>query len=349
MNLALVKEIVDDLEANQPIVRAVIIESSGSTPRGAGTTMLVRPDGSTSGTVGGGPVEAAAREAAIKALSLEKGRELDFNLTGQDAAQQGMLCGGRVKLLIDYRTPSSDNLALFREMADALVQRQSPLLLTELDPAGQVGNRGLFAGPEDDRAVNFWGSDPKPGLQTGASAPYMIEAGERRALAEPLAPAAMLYLIGAGHVAQATAHMAALVDFNVIVLDDRAEFADRDHFPLAQEVRLIPDYHHGLPSPLGPDDYVLVATRGHLHDQEALAMALAAGPGYLGMIGSKRKREAIYANLRAAGVDQASLDRVYCPVGLTIGAETPREIAVSIIGQLIAHRAGALGPGTLGQ
>lgn len=342
MNLALVQEIVADLEANQPIVRTVIIESSGSTPRGAGTTMLVRPDGSTNGTVGGGPVEAAAREAAIKALNREYGQELDFNLTGQEAARQGMLCGGRVKLLVDYLAPSSDNLNLFREMAEALAQRRSPLLLTELGMEGQFVSRGLFTGPNDERAANFLGPDLNLGPQTGTSTPYMIEAREGRVLAEPLAPAAMLYLIGAGHVAQATAHMAALVDFNVIVLDDRAEFTDRDHFPLAQEVRLISDYRHCLPNPLGPDDYVLVATRGHLHDQEALAQALAAGPDYLGMIGSKRKREAIYANLRAAGVDQASLNRVHCPVGLAIGAETPREIAVSVIAQIIAHRAGAL-------
>ena len=342
MNLALVNQMLDDLAANRPIVRVVIIESSGSTPRGAGTTMLVRPDGSISGTVGGGPTEAAAREAALKALDREEGQELEFNLTGQDAAQQGMLCGGQVRLLVDYLAPLADNGNLFRELAEALTQRQSPVLLTELDPDNRVVGRGRLAGPEDDRATTVFGLDLKPGLRIGAATPYMIKAGERRVLAEPLAPAAMLYLIGAGHVSQATAHMAALVDFNVIVLDDRAELADRDHFPLAQEVRLIPDYYHGLPQSLGRDDYVLVAARGHRQDQEALGQALAAGPGYLGMIGSKRKREAIYANLRATGVDQAALDRVHCPVGLAIGAETPREIAVSVLGQLIAHRAGVL-------
>jgi xanthine dehydrogenase accessory factor len=342
MNLSLLNHILEAFQKDQPIVRALVIQSSGSVPRSAGAAMLVRTDGSISGTVGGGLVEAASREAALEVLAKRQGRECQFDLTGSDAAKLGMICGGRVRVLLDYLEPEKTSRALIKEVRDALMKRGSVLLLSELDPQGGVSGRCLFPAQEQERAESYLGPELGGALQKGAKLPYPIEANGRRVLVEPLSPAAMLYLMGAGHVAQATGHVAALVGFNLIVLDDREEFANPERFPQAQEIIVIPDYDHGLPNPMGPDDYVVITTRGHLHDQEALAQALSAGPGYLGMIGSRRKREAIYQNLTDAGVPKQSLDRVHSPIGLAIGADTPEEIAVSIVSQLIAHRSGCL-------
>ena len=335
---------MESLAADKPLIRALVVQSSGSVPRSAGAAMLVWPDGSISGTVGGGLVEAASRKAALESLESKRGRECDFDLTGQDAAKLGMICGGKVQVLLDYVRPDGADLQLMQNAQKALAQRQPMLMLSELDGQGGVLSRNLLPAQESGPAEALLGPELSPELQNGATLPYVVSGGARRVLVEPIMPAPMLYLMGAGHVAQATAHMAALVGFSVVVLDDREEFVNRERFPQAHDLRVIPDYHQGLPKNMGPDDYVVITTRGHLHDQEALAQALAAEPGYLGMIGSRRKRETIYANLSSAGVERERLERVFSPIGLAIGADTPEEIAVSITAQLISHRSGCLEP-----
>ncbi|MDP3428020.1 MAG: XdhC family protein, partial [Humidesulfovibrio sp.] len=120
---------------------------------------------------------------------------------------------------------------------------------------------------------------------------------------------------------------------------DRAEFASAERFPQAQ-TRVLDSYGDcfaGLAA--GPEAFVVIVTRGHVHDAEVLAQALRTRAGYIGMIGSRRKRDAVYALLRGQGFGEADLGRVRCPIGLEIGAETPEEIAVSIIAELIACRA----------
>ena len=167
----------------------------------------------------------------------------------------------------------------------------------------------------------------------------VLEAGGRSFALEPWAAANPLVIFGAGHVSRPTAQVAALVGFRVTVLDDRPEFANAERFPQAQ-TRVLASYTDcfaGLPS--GPETFVVILTRGHVHDAEVLAQALRTRAGYIGMIGSRRKRDAVYARLLGQGFGPADLDRVHCPVGLDIGAETPEEIAVSVNAELIACRA----------
>ena len=140
-----------------------------------------------------------------------------------------------------------------------------------------------------------------------------------------------------------TALMAAMVDFRVIVLDDRPDFANAERFP-GVETRVLESFARcfaGIPS--GPETFVVIVTRGHAHDADVLAQALRTQAGYIGMIGSRRKRDAVYERLRGQGFSETDLARVHCPIGLEIGAETPEEIAVSINAELVAHRAKASG------
>ncbi|MCF8040197.1 MAG: XdhC/CoxI family protein [Desulfohalobiaceae bacterium] len=151
-----------------------------------------------------------------------------------------------------------------------------------------------------------------------------------------------LYLFGAGHVAQQTAVLANMVDFRVHVLDDREEFANRERFPEAEEVRVLDSFTSALDSlAIDANSFLLILTRGHSFDRTVLAQALSTPAGYIGMIGSKNKRNTIYSSLLEDGFTQADLARVFCPVGLEIGAETPAEIGLSIVAQLVAVRAGA--------
>jgi xanthine dehydrogenase accessory factor len=149
------------------------------------------------------------------------------------------------------------------------------------------------------------------------------------------------YLFGAGHVAQSTAAIAATVGFRVSVTDDREEYAKRERFRDASEIRVIENFEHAFSGlSVGREDFVVILTRGHLHDKTVLAQALRTGAGYIGMIGSRKKRSTIYGALLKEGIAQVDIDRVHSPIGLSIGAETPEEIAISIVAELIAVRAG---------
>jgi xanthine dehydrogenase accessory factor len=128
--------------------------------------------------------------------------------------------------------------------------------------------------------------------------------------------------------------------FHTIVIDDRPEFANAERFPSADAVLVYPDYRHVFGDfDIDADSCIVIVTRGHRFDKQVLAQALESKAGYIGIIGSARKRNTIYQALISEGVDPDELERVHCPVGLAIDAETPAEIAVSIVAQLIQHRA----------
>jgi xanthine dehydrogenase accessory factor len=168
----------------------------------------------------------------------------------------------------------------------------------------------------------------------------MVPWGADRLVIEPVVPPDMVYLVGAGHVSLEVAWLTQRLDFRTVVVDDRPEFASKERFPMVAEVRVCPDYEgvfEGLTP--GDDSYVVILTRGHRFDKKTLAQALATEAVYIGMIGSARKRDTIYRGLVKDGVDPKELERVHCPVGIDIEAETPAEIAVSIAAQLIEHRA----------
>ncbi|MCA9267237.1 MAG: XdhC family protein, partial [Planctomycetales bacterium] len=147
-----------------------------------------------------------------------------------------------------------------------------------------------------------------------------------------------LLIVGGGHVGQAVADLAAQLDFEVWVTDDREDVVSPERFPRAAQ-RIAGPVDRVLPEvEVTPETYCLIVTRGHNHDEEALLYLADRGAAYVGMIGSRRKIRLIFDDLLEQGVSQAALDRVYAPVGLDIGSQTVPEIAVSICAQLVAHR-----------
>ncbi len=170
--------------------------------------------------------------------------------------------------------------------------------------------------------------------------PILREIDDRRFLIEPHTAMGTLYLFGAGHVALQVANLAQNVHFQTIVLDDRQEFANSDRFVTAAEVKVLSSFEQALEGlEIDNDSYMVILTRGHSHDKTVLRQALGAPARYIGMIGSTRKRDAIYKALRNEGVTARELERVHCPIGLAIKAQTPEEIAVSIVAELIRKRA----------
>ena len=166
-----------------------------------------------------------------------------------------------------------------------------------------------------------------------------IEGQEHPVFLEWIRPRGTAFIFGAGHVGICVAHLASYVDFRVVVVDDRAEFANPQKVPDAHEVAAVDAFDQFFAdSSLDEDSYVVIVTRGHAHDKAVLSQALKTPAGYIGMIGSRRKTNLIFQALLTEGFSREDLQRVHAPIGLTIGGETPQEIGVSIVGEMVDVR-----------
>ena len=209
--------------------------------------------------------------------------------------------------------------------------------------AGTIGGGAFEAlAIEDARDLLL---DPETGARVrrstftehGEDALGMVCGGAAEVLLEPLAPAERLVVFGAGHVGLALARLAASVGFEVHVVDDRQDAcAAARATGVGQVWRCAADWHGDAPAVDG--SYVAVVTRCHRTDLQALRAVLDRPLRYVGVIGSRRKKAVLWARLRAAGVDEAALERIRCPIGLPLGGDTPEEIAVSIVAELLQER-----------
>ncbi|MBA2882640.1 xanthine dehydrogenase accessory factor [Desulfosalsimonas propionicica] len=334
--------ITAELSAGRPVTSAVITASSGSTPRTTGSRMAVTADGRTCGTVGGGPGEAMARREALDAGKTKHSKLLRLDFTGKDAAEAGMICGGQIDVLIEYIAPTMENTRIFKDLLNNWDNGAGLVLCTVFREYGgqvQILSRSL--------APDRLPSELPAALQSKAqnragksSLPFSERQNGYTVLIEPMRSRGRVIIAGAGHVGQATAILAAFTGFQTLILDDRAEFLAPENFPPACRIQQVNDFADCFKNlTVGTDSLIVIVTRGHIHDQTVLAQALETEAGYIGMIGSRKKRDAIYQNLRDQGVSQAALKRVHCPIGLSINADTPQEIGVSILAELIQKRA----------
>lgn len=162
-------------------------------------------------------------------------------------------------------------------------------------------------------------------------------------LIEVVEPPATLLVVGAGHIGRALARFGVEVGFTVAILDDRPDYADPARIPEADRV-ICADFEQALDAfPITPSTFVVMVTRGHKQDELSLRRVVGRPAAYIGMIGSKRRTSAVLEHLRDEGVSPEALDRVRTPIGLDIGAETPEEIAISIIAEMIMVRRGGSG------
>lgn len=173
----------------------------------------------------------------------------------------------------------------------------------------------------------------KPGDDAG-----LVCGGELTVFIEPIAPAPILYIFGAGHVGFSTYRIADLAGFQVVVVDDRAAYANRERFPNAKEI-FAEDWDAALRKiAITSLDFIFIVTRGHQEDERILRWAVDTPAQYVGMIGSRAKVSTIYKKMETDGVPAEKFDRVHAPVGLDIGATTPEEIAVAVTAEIIAFR-----------
>jgi xanthine dehydrogenase accessory factor len=337
--------ILEILKGGEELVLARIVNSKGSTPRTSGARMVVRRDERISGTIGGGLVEASAIKAAMDIFETGCSALFELDLSSKALAETEMICGGRLQILCEYIPSDKHTISLFESIVQTEKKLQTRLLCTEFDENKEcltVASRLLLKNGKDIQAFAVNPEihhDILRMIKNAIGSAILVIEGRNYCI-DVLESRHTVYIFGAGHVAKEVSTLAMNVGFHTIVLDDRIEFANEKRFPSPAEIAVLDSFVNCFRNREVYDhSYIVILTRGHLHDKTVLAQALQTQAGYIGMIGSRRKRDSIYRALLQEGFTDQDLTRVHSPIGLSINAETPEEIAVSIVGELIYHRA----------
>ena len=335
MGLELVKAVA---ECAGGMALATIIEVKGSSPRHPGARLLVRAGTAPLGTVGGGQGENRALAACRRCLEEPQAVLLRVGMTGTDAQGPEMICGGSNAMLVEpVLDPAPYRLALERlalgqrvllaKRIRMLDEDRCEVAVTLLAEDGTVlHGPDLALGPEGLRA-----------LATG-KALFVEPAG---IFYDPLFPEEKLIILGAGHVGRALAGLAPALGFSVTVVDDRPEYVAPGRFPGTVHA-VLGDFSQAIADfPFDAATYAVVVTRGHLLDLQCLRGLLGRTYRYAGFMGSARKTRFLIDQVLADGHDPAQVASVWAPIGLDIGAETPEELAIAILGELVAVRRNA--------
>ena len=330
-------EMEKKLENKEDMVLVTIVGSFGATPRGAGARMLVAKNGRISGTVGGGAVEHRSIELAMEVLDKRVSVMKRFILHQNQVEDLGMICGGNVTLFFRFiGVDDSRMLDLCRTALGQFGEKETTWLVTELTDSLD-GAIGLYS-----KKLGINGDLPPEIADNLFGQACNFKCGDRQFFAEQILSSGFVYIFGGGHVSQELVPVLSHLDFRCIVSEDRPEFASKELFPDAVDVRLVDMANFEEMEQITALDYVIVLTRGHSFDQVVEEQALRTPARYIGVIGSASKRIIVEKNLMEKGFTREDLNRVTAPIGLMgIKAETPAEIAISIAGQLIAFRAGA--------
>ena len=343
----LYRAILNGLRRGECAALATVIARWGSGPREPGAAMLVLEDGRTLGTVGGGLLEAQVIEIARRVLHERLPACGTFSLSESEVEAGGMLCGGRVEVLVDFLDagePTCDRI-LTTVLAAQQAGRRCWLAtsIRGTDQAGSIrtGLGLLETEGFDPGTLDAACREPERLMATRCETdPVLVQLGDTRCFLQPVAPRESVFLFGAGHIARELAPMCSALGFRTVVIDDRKDFANAERFPQAADIRVVDSFDTSLHQPdIGDSAFIIIMTHAHAHDRTVLAGALKTPARYIGMIASRRKRDIIFRSLGEEGVAAEALARVHSPIGLDIGARSPAEIAVSIAAELIAVRA----------
>ena len=347
-------ELFDHLDsirnASGKVAVATLVNTKGTTPRKEGAKMVVGEAGDILGSVTiGGCVDAQVLEESADVLATMRPRLLELNLGDEEAWEIGLTCGGTIEVFVEPLAVSAaggDANATLYERVRAHAERGGRgVVMTRLDgPAGKLlvlddGTRDgtLGEGFLDDR----FAAEARAVLDAGTSKTLFLE--NVRVFAEVFAPPALLLIVGGSHVAMPMTSLARVLGYRTVVLDGRPRFATRERFPEADDVRV------GIPSemvreyPLVASTALVLVAHDYKYDLPVLTHALRTGVGYIGMLGSRRRGEAILKLLREDGVDESALTRVRVPIGLDLGARSAPEIALAVLAEIQAVRGGGTG------
>ena len=329
---------------------ATVVRTQGSTPQTIGARLVVTADENErpAGTLGGGCVEADAILASREILQ-RGGRSLrSYALTEDLAWNTGLVCGGTMWILAE---PGEEAIAAngrnFVEASERAANGGPPIVLvTLLERRGHdLAFVSRIVVDAEGNSTGTLGSAARDAAAVAAAQQQLphgtpklmpVEEGYEL-LVEPIAGRPRLVVAGGGHVAQAIARQAQLLDFEVTILEDRPEFSDPARFGGARVLGgHIPDTLTTLE--YGWNSYIVIATRGHKLDADCLLSAVRTDARYIGLLGSRRKAALVSAMLKEEGVPQSRIDAIRTPVGLDLGGRTPAEIALSVLAEITQER-----------
>lgn len=297
------------MKERHTVVLATVVKTWGSAPRKAGSHMAVREDGLFVGSVSGGCIEGAVIQAGLEGGE-SVGRLMDFGVSNESAWEVGLACGGRISVWIE----AVDADILERIMMHHEQRQCCAVVISAL--------------PEKKTTfVTSW-----EGSYTAKS---LLQPDET--FLRVYQPCRRLFLIGAVHIAQSLAPMARQVGYDVVVIDPRGLFVHPQRWSGVTRVDAYPDEYFEREA-LGARDAVVTLSHDPKFDDPALVCALASDSFYIGALGSRKTHAARCERLVQNGFDTSSIERIHGPVGLSISASTPVEIAVSILADLIAHQ-----------
>jgi xanthine dehydrogenase accessory factor len=334
---------IDQLRRSpERVAVATLISTRGTTPRKEGAKMLVGEGGAVLGSVTiGGCVDAQVIEESAQVLENRRPRLLELNLGDEEAWEIGLTCGGTIEVLVEPLV-----LDFYERLRAHAAGGGRGAIVTRLDQDGAgkllILDDGTVEGSLGDRFLDDrFTAEAREAIAGGAPRTAFLEGV--RAFVEVVAPAALLLVVGASHVAMPLTELARILGYRTVVLDGRPRFATGERFPHVDELRI------GIPSelirdyPLSASAALVLVAHDYKYDLPVLRHALDTPVGYIGMLGSRRRGATILKFLAEDGLSQAQLDRIRVPIGLDVGARTAPEIALAVLAEIQLARAGGTG------
>ena len=328
-------QILENQPAHTPLVLATVTRTAGSTPQKPGSSALFVQDGLLSGTIGGGAVEEKVQRIVQTVIHSKESGHFSFELDHDISNTEESICGGKMSVLVDA-TPS-------------LLEGKPGILVTKVSRKdGQcVGiMRYWISSNEQENIPHDLKQDIEKEIRAllgkGRKGMYTEIPRSRESeivFLEAVFPPPRLVIVGAGHIGKALAHLGKLLDFEITVIDDREEYANFKNIPDADRIVVddIGKFFQGLK--LTPDTYVVIVTRGHKSDADALKCCIGSGIAYIGMIGSAKKVAEMRRKFIGEGWSSPEQwKEIHAPVGLQINSQSVQEIAISIAAQLVQVR-----------
>ena len=348
---------LDERKKGRSLVLATIVSTKGSSPQIPGVSALFSEDGLLFGTLGGGVLEARAQDKAMECLKSQSSFLSNFGLYADVLSEEEAICGGEADILFD--ADPREHEEVFFQLTESIKKRQAGVLVTLISMITQervkisrswVEKEKIFDEEAEKQGLPYK-VEIKGAFATGKSMLLTIrkkpeekglkqEADQAQFIyVEPIHPLSHLVIAGAGHVGQALAHLGTLLDFEVTVIDDRPEFANRERLPEVDHI-IVEDIGKAIEAlPKKVDSYFVIVTRGHSQDAKALRACIGSDAAYIGMIGSVRKISLMRKNfLNQDWATCSQFDRVHAPIGIDIQSKTIQEIAVSIAAELVLSR-----------
>jgi xanthine dehydrogenase accessory factor len=344
-------ELLNFLLEKKQCVLATVVASQGSTPQKPGSSAIYDRARLLSGTVGGGLVEHLVGLKSMAACESKKPGLFTFDLGGELVRKDDVICGGNMRVLVDASPEKS--LPVLLQLKESLQNRVPGVLLT-LAEFGEASDlkikrswftKSIYPGiPEAytlliEPGIKEMLETSAPGECRNIPFPSVDPENQSFAILETILPLPTLLIAGAGHIGKALAQLGKRLGFEVVVWDDREEYANKINIPEADII--ITGSMDNIPGNLvsGRDTYIVIVTRGHKNDADVLRKFIKTEAAYIGMIGSRAKVKQMRAGFIEEGwATTKEWNRIHSPVGLDIGAKTVEEIAVSIAAQLILVR-----------